>query len=85
MNHLIFVMKAYMPNFKHLVPFLSQVTLIFQGVPPDLGESDFFNLGDSPKSKGIDFVQFTKISKMGKLTCSNSQKSLNSISSRESK
>ena len=37
------------------------------GIPLDLGEFEFFHLGDSPRSGGIYFVQFTKISKMGKI------------------
>ena len=30
------------------------------GIPLDLGESDFFKLGDSPRSRRIHFVQFRK-------------------------
>ena len=30
----------------------------------DLGQSDFFHLGESPRFKGIDFVEFMEISKM---------------------
>ena len=52
------------------LPFIvasSSLTIDISGIPLGIGESDFFLLGDYPRSGRINVLQSTKIDKVGKI------------------